>query len=298
MPYKSKPGARKYGDNPLKDKGYTPFKMKGHTLPGINQKLDDHPKVAEQGLSGSSPFQHTEGKKHRNPHKVETTMDSKTGNIRKTDTTTGKTAVWKKGKTSKQTGITEYIGPKGDKSYMDVKESPAKHMVTLASDPPKYKQHSHGEDGKITYTGKTPRNKSDNHIGGSKRKLPSREEVKNYLKKQKKVKTKHKDLTPNELAPSSPAKTHKPGHKKGMSAVDFDDTVARENLLKQGFTQRDADKMIKSGAVTGRIGNQSKKDIETYDQMLNRLSKKYKKSPKNLKKILKSKKYKEGRKSM
>ena len=37
---------------------YKPFKMKGHTLPGINQKLDDHPKnVAEQGLSGSSPFQ-------------------------------------------------------------------------------------------------------------------------------------------------------------------------------------------------------------------------------------------------
>ena len=105
-------------------------------------------------------------------------------------------------------------------------------------------------------------------------------------KKQKKVKTKHKDLTPNELAPSSPAKTHKHGHSK------------KEELLDQGFTQSDADKMIKSGAVTGRIGNQGKKDVETYDQMLNRLSKKYKKSPKNLKKILKSKKYKEGRKSM
>ena len=40
---------------------YKPFKMKGHTLPGINQKLDDHPKnVAEQGLSGSSAFQYKE----------------------------------------------------------------------------------------------------------------------------------------------------------------------------------------------------------------------------------------------
>ena len=34
------------------------YKMKGHTLPGINQRSDDHPKnVAEQGLSGSSAFQ-------------------------------------------------------------------------------------------------------------------------------------------------------------------------------------------------------------------------------------------------
>ena len=24
-------------------KEYTPYKMKGHTLPGINQRLDDHP---------------------------------------------------------------------------------------------------------------------------------------------------------------------------------------------------------------------------------------------------------------
>jgi hypothetical protein len=37
---------------------YKPFKMKGHTLPGINQNLDNNPKnVAEQGLPGSSPFQ-------------------------------------------------------------------------------------------------------------------------------------------------------------------------------------------------------------------------------------------------
>ena len=40
MPYKSKPGARKYGDSPLnanKNGGYSPYKMKGHTLPGIKQ---------------------------------------------------------------------------------------------------------------------------------------------------------------------------------------------------------------------------------------------------------------------
>ncbi len=38
-------------------KGKT-FKMKGHTLPGINQRLDANAtNVAEQGLAGSSAFQ-------------------------------------------------------------------------------------------------------------------------------------------------------------------------------------------------------------------------------------------------
>jgi len=35
---------------------YKPFKMKGHTLPGINQK-EGHPKVAVEGLAASSPLQ-------------------------------------------------------------------------------------------------------------------------------------------------------------------------------------------------------------------------------------------------
>ena len=38
-------------------KGKT-YKMKGHTLPGINQRLDANAtNVAEQGLAGSSAFQ-------------------------------------------------------------------------------------------------------------------------------------------------------------------------------------------------------------------------------------------------
>ena len=42
-------------------KGKT-FKMKGHTLPGINQRSDAKAKnVAEQGLAGSSAFQQTFG---------------------------------------------------------------------------------------------------------------------------------------------------------------------------------------------------------------------------------------------
>ena len=41
-------------------KGKT-FKMKGHTLPGINQRLDaTATNVAEQGLAGSSAFQQFE----------------------------------------------------------------------------------------------------------------------------------------------------------------------------------------------------------------------------------------------
>ena len=55
--------------NAEKNGGAKPYKMKGHTLPGINQKLDDHPKnVDELGLSGGSALQHDiDGEKHLNP---------------------------------------------------------------------------------------------------------------------------------------------------------------------------------------------------------------------------------------
>ena len=35
---------------------YKPYKMKGHALPGINQR-EGHPKVAAEGLAASSPLQ-------------------------------------------------------------------------------------------------------------------------------------------------------------------------------------------------------------------------------------------------
>ena len=35
-----------------------PFKMKGHTLPGINQRSEGNTDLPD-GRSGSSPFQHT-----------------------------------------------------------------------------------------------------------------------------------------------------------------------------------------------------------------------------------------------
>ena len=87
--------------------------------------------------------------------------------------------------------------------------------------------------------------------------------------------------------PDSPAKTHKAGHKE---EVDYD--KRKEELLNQGFTQKDADEMIKSGAVTGKVG------VESYEDRVKRLSKKYKKTPEEVKKILKSKEYKEGKKTM
>ena len=36
--------------------GYKPYKMKGHTLPGINQKSEGNTDLPD-GRSGSSPFQ-------------------------------------------------------------------------------------------------------------------------------------------------------------------------------------------------------------------------------------------------
>jgi hypothetical protein len=86
------------------------------------------------------------------------------------------------------------------------------------------------------------------------------------------------------LDKKSPAKTHKPGHKEG---IDYN--KRKEELLNQGFTQKDADKMIESGAVTG------KPDVESYKGRMERLSKKYKKTPEEINKILKSKDYTEGR---
>ena len=45
--------------------GRKPYKMNGHALPGINQRLDNHPKnVAEKGLSGSAPTQYRSPAKH------------------------------------------------------------------------------------------------------------------------------------------------------------------------------------------------------------------------------------------
>ena len=49
----------------INNTGKTPYIMNGHTLPGINQKLDNHPKnVAEKGLSGSAPTQYRSPAKH------------------------------------------------------------------------------------------------------------------------------------------------------------------------------------------------------------------------------------------
>ena len=53
------------------------FKMKGHTLPGINQR-EGHPKVAAKGLAASSPFQD-------DPHK--TTPEHPAHKLENTETT-------------------------------------------------------------------------------------------------------------------------------------------------------------------------------------------------------------------
>ena len=107
----------------------------------------------------------------------------------------------------------------GDKTPR--KKSPAKHPHT--------ERRAHGTYGHNTDTGKSVAE------GGK-----ARPDNPNYVPPKKK----------------SPAKTHEPGHKKGASVSDFDDTVAytkkKEELLNQGFTQKDADQMIKSGAVTGK----------------------------------------------
>jgi len=48
-------------------KKYTPFKMKGHTLPGINQRSEGNTDLPD-GRSGSSPFQEkSPAKNYKNP---------------------------------------------------------------------------------------------------------------------------------------------------------------------------------------------------------------------------------------
>ena len=53
MPW-NEDGTRKKSATP-----YAPFKMQGHTLPGINQRIDDNAKKgAAEGLAGSSALQY------------------------------------------------------------------------------------------------------------------------------------------------------------------------------------------------------------------------------------------------
>ena len=84
------------------------FKMKGHTLPGINQKLDNHPtNLAEQGLSGSSAFQQKSALKNYNKMSeystdaVEFGEDEKDPAFKQED--------W--------TGVKQFMGTPGGKSY-------------------------------------------------------------------------------------------------------------------------------------------------------------------------------------
>jgi len=143
-------------------------------------------------------------------------------------------------------------------SFKNMGSSPAKHPHT--------ERRAHGTYGHNTDTGKSVAE------GGK-----ARPDNPNYVPPKK----------------ESPVKTHEPGHKKGASVSDFDDTVAytkkKEELLNQGFTQEDADQMIKNKAVTGKV------DVESYKDRMKRLSKKYDKSPEEINKILKSKDYTEGR---
>jgi hypothetical protein len=69
--------------------------------------------------------------------------------------------------------------------------------------------------------------------------------------------THYKDGSPKSEREVAFSKRHEAEVKKGASVIDFDDAVAytkkKEQLLNQGFTQEDADHMIKEGAVTGRV---------------------------------------------
>ena len=66
------------------------------------------------------------------------------------------------------------------------------------------------------------------------------------------------------------SKRHEAEVKKGASVIDFDDTVAytkkKEQLLNQGFTQKDADHMIKNKAVTGRVNEKAKAEHPKYNK--------------------------------
>jgi hypothetical protein len=88
---------------------------------------------------------------------------------------------------------------------------------------------------------------------------------------------KSKERQSNKYKKSPVKTTHKGEHTR------------KEELLDQGFTQEDADQMIESGATTGKVS------VESYKDRMKRLSKKYNKSPEEIKEILESKDYKEGR---
>ena len=84
------------------------------------------------------------------------------------------------------------------------------------------------------------------------------------------------------------------GSPKSKREVDFskrhEEELEKEKLLDQGFTPEDTDQMIKTGAVTGKV--------ESHEDKMKRLAKKYKKTPQEINKILKSKEYKEGKITM
>ena len=69
---------------------------------------------------GSSPTKHTTESKHKNPHSTSEDFD-RGGNLVVTDTETGRSATWKKGKTSK--GTTKYTGPGGGSQFLSAKSS-------------------------------------------------------------------------------------------------------------------------------------------------------------------------------
>ena len=62
------------------------------------------------------------------------------------------------------------------------------------------------------------------------------------------------------------SKRHEAEVKKGAVARDFDDTYTKrkEQLLNQGFTQEDADHMIKNKAVTGEVDKEAKPEHPKY----------------------------------
>jgi len=106
-----------------------PFKMKGHTLPGINQRSEGNTDLPD-GRSGSSPFQHRSGKKHKNPH-VTTTYSKKEGKLSMTKTKGDKSSTWTQTKSTKIKGgrTVELTNEKGNvqkRILKGVKKSPAK----------------------------------------------------------------------------------------------------------------------------------------------------------------------------
>ena len=112
---------------------YKPYKMKGHTLPGINQKSEGNTDLPD-GRSGSSPFQHNMWK-----------VDNKTGKNVPKSHVHGKPRVGGKGPRILKPGTREYVEAKKGKEkgggrsgssplqdykkgyYGEGKSSPAKH---------------------------------------------------------------------------------------------------------------------------------------------------------------------------